>query len=181
MKRVSPVHVERLAAELPTRDLALIETLDRLRVATPSQLQRLHFASGTKAAGARQTWRRLRALTDARVVCVLERRIGGGPRGSSQAVYALDTAGQKLASACGPAGGRRLRRPWTPGSQFLAHALAVTELYVGLRERERSAGATSLPSTPSRCAGGASRASAARPCGSSLTPSSDGVRVNWNT
>jgi hypothetical protein len=137
-ERVSPVHVERLAAELPARDLALIETLDQLRVATPNQLQRLHFASGTKAAGARQTWRRLRALTEARVVTVLERRIGGGPGGSSQAVFALDTAGQRLASACGPAGGRRLRRPWTPGNQFLAHALAVTELYVELRERERS-------------------------------------------
>jgi hypothetical protein len=138
MKRVSAAHVERLAAELPKRDLALVETLDRLRVATPSQLRRLHFAKGTPAANARQTWRRLRALTEARVLCVLERRVGGGPGGSSQAVYALDTAGQRLASVCGPAGGRRLRRPWTPGSQFLAHALAVTELYVGLRERERS-------------------------------------------
>lgn len=140
MKRVTAPHVERLAAELPARDLALIETLDRLRVATPSQLQRLHFAEGTKAANARQTWRRLRALTEARVVCVLERRVGGGPGGSSQAVFALDTAGSRLASACGPAGGRRLRRPWTPGSRFLAHALAVTELYVELRERERSGG-----------------------------------------
>lgn len=137
-KRVSPVHVERLAAELPARDLALVETLDRLRVATPSQLQRLHFTDGTKAANARQTWRRLRALTEARVLTVLERRIGGGPGGSSQAVLALDTAGQRLASACGPAGGRRLRRPWTPGSRFLAHAVAVTELYVELRECERA-------------------------------------------
>ncbi len=138
MKRVSTAHVERLAVELPKRDLALVETLDRLRVATPNQLRRLHFTEGTPAANARQAWRRLRALTEARVLTVLERRIGGGPRGSSEAVYALDTAGQRLASACGPAGGRRLRRPWTPGSQFLAHALAVAELYVGLRERERS-------------------------------------------
>lgn len=138
MKRVTSPYVERLAATLSKRDLAVVETLDRLRVATPSQLQRLHFASGTKAAGARQTWRRLRALTDLRVVTVLERRIGGGPRGSSQAVLALDTAGQRLASASGPAGGRRLRRPWTPGNQFLAHALAVTELYVELCERERA-------------------------------------------
>ena len=138
MKRVTDAYVERLAAELPARDLAVVESLDRLRVATPSQLKRLHFTSGTEAANARQTWRRLRALIEARVITALERRVGGGRGGSSQAVYALDTAGQRLASACGPAGGRRLRRPWTPGRQFLAHALAVTELYVELRERERA-------------------------------------------
>jgi hypothetical protein len=139
-QRVTNAYVERLAVELPERDLALVETLDKLRVATASQLRRLHFTSGTDAANARQVWRRLRALTDLRIVTVLERRIGGGRGGSSQAVFALDTAGQKLASACGPAGGRRLRRPWTPGNQFLAHAVAVTELYAVLCERARAGG-----------------------------------------
>jgi hypothetical protein len=139
-QRVTNAYVERLAAELPERDLALVETLDRFRVATASQLRRLHFTSGTKAANARQVWRRLRALTDLRVVTVLERRIGGGRGGSTQAVFALDVAGQKLGAAAGPAGGRRLRRPWTPGSQFLAHAVAVTELYVVLCERARADG-----------------------------------------
>jgi len=139
-KRVTNAYVERLAAELPERDLALVETLDRFRVATASQLRRLHFTSGTKASNARQVWRRLRTLTDLRVVTVLERRIGGGRGGSSQAVFALDVAGQKLGAACGPAGGRRLRRPWTPGNQFLAHAVAVTELYVVLSERTRAGG-----------------------------------------
>lgn len=139
-QRVTNAYVERLAAELPERDLALVETLDRFRVATASQLRRLHFTSGTEAANARQVWRRLRALQGLRVVTVLERRIGGGRGGSSQAVFALDTAGQKLGAACGPAGGRRLRRPWTPGNQFLAHAVAVTELYVALCERAGTGG-----------------------------------------
>jgi hypothetical protein len=139
-KRVTNAYVERLAAELPERDLALVGTLDQFRVATASQLRRLHFTSGTEAANARQVWRRLRALTDLRVVTVLERRIGGGRGGSTQAIFALDVAGQKLGAACGPAGGRRLRRPWTPGNQFLAHAVAVTELYVVLCERAREGG-----------------------------------------
>lgn len=139
-KRVTNAYVERLAAELPERDLALVETLERFRVATPSQLRRIHFTEGTPAANARQVWRRLRALRDLRVVTVLERRIGGGRGGSSQAIFALDTAGQKLGAAvCGPAGGRRIRRPWTP-SQFLAHAIAVTELYVVASERARAGG-----------------------------------------
>jgi Replication-relaxation len=139
-KRVTNAYVERLAAELSERDLAMVETLDRFRVATPTQLRRLHFTEGTAAANARQVWRRLRALTDLRVLKVLERRIGGGRGGSTEAVLALDTAGQKLGAACGPAGGRRLRRPWTPGNQFLAHSVAVTELYVLLCERAWASG-----------------------------------------
>jgi Replication-relaxation len=139
-KRVTNAYVERLAVELPERDLALVETLDRFRVATPSQLRRLHFTSGTERANARQVWRRLRALQALGVVTVLERRIGGGRGGSTQAVYALDVAGQKLGAACGPAGGRRLRRPWSPGKQFLAHSVAVTELFVVLCERARAGG-----------------------------------------
>jgi hypothetical protein len=137
-QRVTNAYVERLAAELPERDLALVETLERFRVATPSQLRRLHFTSGTEAANARQVWRRLRALRDLRVVTVLERRVGGGRGGSTQAVFALDVAGQKLGAVCGPAGGRRIRRPWTSGNQFLAHAIAVTELYVVASERARA-------------------------------------------
>ncbi len=125
-KRVTNAYVERLAAELPKRDLALVETLDRCRVATPSQLRRLHFTEGTPSANARQIWRRLRALQDLSVVTVLERRVGGGRGGSSQAIYALDSAGSRLGAAAGPAGGRRLRRPWTPGNRFLAHSVAVT-------------------------------------------------------
>jgi hypothetical protein len=139
-QRVTNAYVERLAVELPERDLALVETLDRFRVATASQLRRLHFTSGTEAANARQVWRRLRTLTGLGVVTVLERRVGGGRGGSTEAVFALDVAGQKLGAACGPAGGRRLRRPWTPGNQFLAHAVAVTELYVVLCERARPDG-----------------------------------------
>jgi hypothetical protein len=139
-ERVTNAYVEGLAAELPERDLAMVETLDRFRVATPTQLRRLHFTEGTPAANARQVWRRLRALVDLRVLTVLERRIGGGRGGSTQAVFALDVAGQKLGAVCGPAGGRRLRRPWTPGNRFLAHAVAVTELYVVLCERARGGG-----------------------------------------
>lgn len=136
-QRVTNAYVERLAAELSERDLALVETLDRLRVATATQLRRLHFTNGTEATNARQVWRRLRALQALRIVTVLERRVGGGRGGSSQAIFALDTAGQRLGAVCGPAGGGRLRRPWTQGNQFLAHAIAVTELYVLLTEQAR--------------------------------------------
>lgn len=142
-RRVTGAYVEHLAHSLAPRDLDVVQTLDRLRLATGRQIQRLHFMGGTAAADARQAQRRLRSLTELRVVQLLERSVGGPQGGSSQAVYALDTAGQRLASASGPAGGSRLRRPWTPGQLFLQHTLAVSELYVALREAER-AGSTEL-------------------------------------
>jgi hypothetical protein len=127
-----------LERSLSTRDRAIVCTLDTLRVATTEQLKRLHFADLTELSAARQAPRVLRRLAAERVVCCLERRLGGVRAGSAAAVWALDTAGQKLASACGPAGGPEPRRPWTPGLSFLAHRLAVVDSYVALVEAERA-------------------------------------------
>jgi hypothetical protein len=80
----------------------------------------------------------LRRLQRLRVVTKLEHQVGGVRTGSRSAVWALDVAGQKLASGCGPAGGTRLRRAWTPGLPFLSHRLAVTEVYVELVEVQRT-------------------------------------------
>ena len=135
--RITEAYVDRLAETLSERDLAVVETLDRIRVCTGKQLQRLHFTDGTPRANTRQAQRRLRQLVELRALAVLDRPVGGPAGGSAQAVYALDVAGQRLASVCGPAGGSRIRRPWTPGTPFLRHALAVTELFVGLTEQVR--------------------------------------------
>ncbi|MCA1703789.1 MAG: replication-relaxation family protein, partial [Actinobacteria bacterium] len=74
----------------------------------------------------------LRRLVAWRVLTPFGRRIGGARRGSARAVYALDTAGQRLAreqqAAQRPTA--RVRRPAQVGERFLAHALAVSELYV---------------------------------------------------
>lgn len=135
--RITAAHVARLAGLLGPRDLAVLETLDSVRVATAHQLTRLHFTAGTPQANARQAYRRLAQLVELRVLAELDRRVGGPTGGSTRAVFTLDVAGQRLASACGPAGGSRLRCPWTPGSAFLAHALAVTELLAGVTEEAR--------------------------------------------
>ncbi|MFL5900132.1 MAG: replication-relaxation family protein [Solirubrobacterales bacterium] len=139
-RRVTAAHVARLAETLSARELAVVATLDRVRVATAGQLRRLHFTAGTERANARQAQRRLRVLVERRVLAELDRQIGGTGGGSAQAIYALDVAGQRLGEMLGPAGGRRLRRPWTPGLPFLAHTLDVTELYVRLREWEHGGG-----------------------------------------
>lgn len=139
-KRVTEAHVARLADELTARERDIVTTLDNVRVATAKQLQRLHFTDGSPYSAARKARRTLGRLTTLRVLARLKRRIGGERSGSAGYVYALDVAGQRLASACGPAGGNRIRRPWTPGLAFISHQLAVTELCVRLTERTRAGG-----------------------------------------
>lgn len=136
--QVTEARVAGLQARLTPTEQGLVETLDRVRLATGSQLARLHFTgTGNSQTVARRSRRTLTRLVGLRVLARLDRRIGGVRAGSAGYVYALDVAGQRLASACGPAGGARIRRPWTPAGSFVAHTLAVTELYVRLREAER--------------------------------------------
>lgn len=137
-RRVTEAHVAQVEQTLSPRELAMVETLDRVRLASTKQLQRLHFTAGTELANARQVRRTLARLVQLRVLTRLERRVGGPMSGSSDYPYVLDVTGQRIASACGPAGGVRIRRPWTPGVSFLRHALAVTELYVQLVDAERT-------------------------------------------
>lgn len=142
MKRryFSAARLAQLERSLSHRDQAIIGSLDRLRVATTVQLRRLHFADLTEGSAAKQAPKALRRLEKLGLVCPLERPLGGVRAGSAATVWSLDVGGQKLASVCGPAGGQRTRRPWTPGVSFLTHRLSVTETYVELNEAA-SAGA----------------------------------------
>lgn len=144
---VTARRLTQLEGGLSARDRAIVETLDRLRVATTGHVARVHFADLTSASRARQAPRTLRRLEALRVVRCLDRRLGGIRAGSKAAIWALDTAGQRLASASGPAGGTQPRQPWTPGLAFLAHRLAVSESYVGLVEATRSGPAELLEFT----------------------------------
>jgi len=132
--RVTEAYVAELTHKLAPRELALVADLDRLRLASVKQLERLHFTAESPKANATQARRALASLTELRVVVRLGRRVGGVRAGSQAFVYALDVAGQRLASACGI----RIRRPWTPGLAFIAHGLAVSELYLQLVEASRS-------------------------------------------
>jgi hypothetical protein len=135
--RVTEARLARLSDGLTGRDREIIETLDRLRLASAKQLERLHF-DGSPRSRARSASRVLTRLVEIQVITRLDRQIGGVRSGSAGFVYALGAAGQRLASVTGPAGGRRIRRPWTPGAPFVDHQLAVSELFVRLREAERA-------------------------------------------
>jgi hypothetical protein len=109
---------------------ALLDDVARLNVASGRQLRRLQYRPTDNAR--RMARLDLANLVEHRVLARLERRIGGQRSGSEGFVYALDVAGQRLTS--GP--GAKLRYPWTPGNHHLRHALAVSELYVAIRETE---------------------------------------------
>jgi hypothetical protein len=135
--RLTLDRLEALAAQLSDNDLSIVATLSKLRLATAIQLERLHFREGSALTQARRARRSLERLTGLGVLIRLDRRIGGVRSGSAGFVYALGVAGQRLNGGRGPAGGRRIQRPWTPSIPFVAHILAVTELFVRLIEAER--------------------------------------------
>ncbi len=125
-----------VSRDCSAREWAVLQDLARVRLLTGRHVQRLHLSEGSPLTQARRTRSLLQRMTEAGLLHRLERRIGGVYAGSSGYVYGLSTAGQRLANKRGPAGGVRLRKPWEPSSQFTDHVLAVSELYVQLREAE---------------------------------------------
>jgi hypothetical protein len=132
-----PRKLAQVAAELSRRDWAVLDDLARVRMLTGRQVQRLHVYEGSSLTQARRCRALLQRLHDDGLVHRLERRVGGVRAGSSGFTYGLTAAGQRLTNRRGWAGGQRLRRPWEPSLNFTDHLLAVSELYVELRETER--------------------------------------------
>jgi len=131
-----------IAERLSSRDQAILLDLARVRVLSGVQLTHLHFVELAPGSGERTRRRVLARLADHQLVATLERTIGGARAGSAGHVYTLGIAARRVlplfdsdAYTSGPS--TRTRTPETPGSLFLAHALAVAELYVRLREHER--------------------------------------------
>jgi hypothetical protein len=135
--RTTASRLVRLDASLTTRDRAVLTSLAELRLASTRQLERLHFTASTPMANARACRRLLARLAGEGLVSPLSRRVGGVRAGSAGYVWSLGTAGQRLVTKSGPAGGGTIRRPWTPSLPFVAHRLAITELAVRLHEAER--------------------------------------------
>lgn len=139
--RVRTAHVEWVAERLGGRDRAIMASVDRLRLVSSLQLERLHFAELSEPSRARIRRRVLARLVAWRVLMTLERRIGGVRAGSSGLVYALDSCGQQLVRlSAADKGNANARRAYIPSVALVGHTLAVTELYASLTELSRAAG-----------------------------------------
>jgi len=123
--------VKAIAKGMNKRQWALLVDVGRLGVVSAAQLQRLHYPA--TEVGRRLSRQDLSTLSQLGVLARLDRRIGGVRAGSAGHVIASGVVGQRLLSP----GQRRYRPPWTPQPSYLRHALAVSELYVSLREAER--------------------------------------------
>ena len=108
--RVTAQIADQTRRRLSPTDWTVIETLDRVDIASAGQLRRLHWPDPNQARTAR---RRLSQLTELRVISRLDRRVGGVRAGSDGYVYRLDVAGRRLL------GGSPGRRPHTPGLKFM--------------------------------------------------------------
>jgi hypothetical protein len=139
MSRVSTERLLRLAA-LSTAERRLVEELHRLRLASHAQLTALLLGSASEASPAsraRMARRTLARLTEQRVLARLERRIGGVRAGSAGYCYYLGPVGQRLVAFWAGQGFTRGRFRPEPGSRYVRHRLAVSELYVQARLADR--------------------------------------------
>lgn len=142
-RRDGRVRVAWLAERLSDRDWQIVEAVNRLRLMSGGQLERLCFAALTGHSRAVVRGRVLRRLVDWQVLSLLPRRIGGAARGSSGAAFALGTAGARLCAEREAATEtlQRVRHRSAPTDRSIRHTLAVSELCVGLVEQARIHGA----------------------------------------
>lgn len=146
--RLGQAKLRALEGRLSERDRAVLATVHDLRLATSPQLEVLHFAdAATPLTAARKARRSLQRLTHQGLLRRLERLIGGLHAGSAAYVYALTAAGQRLLTEPGA----RPRRH-EPSLPFVAHTLAIADLYVDLQLRGRQDGIQLLElQTEPRC------------------------------
>ena len=144
VRRVRLSHVEQLVNTLSPRDVAILKTLYQVRIASGSQLERLHFSDLGSRSRQVKRWQVLKRLVEARALMPVERRVGTVAHGSDKLCYVLDSASLRVLRlrANAEAANAPIRRPRIPGERFVNHMLAVTELYVALAELSRLGGLT---------------------------------------
>lgn len=136
---MSAQRVAGLEEHLSDRDIRILEDIERFRLLSTRQLQRLHLPAAplgdhaTVSSATRGTTRVLGRLERLGVIARLERRIGGIAHGSALAVWQLGAAGDRLLRA--RRGERRRRRYEEPGRTFMRHMLAVADTAVSLIEQ----------------------------------------------
>ncbi|WP_229695260.1 replication-relaxation family protein [Streptomyces lacrimifluminis] len=131
-----PARVARLRRRLSPRDRAVLGVLQRVRLASLRQLQRLVVVDGSPRARTRRAQLMMTRLSELGVVTRFSRTIGGIRAGSSGYIYGLSGLGQAVIDTSGPLGGKR-RRVWESKPYFQDHMLEVSDLYVQLVEQHR--------------------------------------------
>ncbi|WP_298209098.1 replication-relaxation family protein [Ferrimicrobium sp.] len=128
-----------LMDKLTDRDYAILGDVERFRLLSTKQIQRLHFDAchPTPAASARACNRLLHRLREAHVLKSLDRRIGGVRAGSAGFIWYIGPAGERLLANQNRRKSQNRRNYREPSRHFVEHTLAVSELAVTTIEAER--------------------------------------------
>jgi len=133
-------HLGALYDRLTERDHALLQDVEKYRLLTAKQIQRLHFdhTHPTALAAARACNRTLTRLRQAGILRALQRQIGGVRAGSAGFVWYLGPVGERILKLITPAEAHRGRRNYRePSRHFVEHTLAIAELAVQTIEAGR--------------------------------------------
>jgi hypothetical protein len=111
-----------------------------VRLLTGAHLDRLlGRPDTTPQTTARERRRIMTRLHDLGLVTTLERRIGGTRAGSAGHIYTLTPTGHRVtATLTGQPCPSHVKKPATPGTLFLAHTLAISDIYVQLIDASRN-------------------------------------------
>lgn len=136
---MKPTSVSTLDGHLSDRDIRVLEDLERFRLLTTRQLQRLHFPAAplgqhaTTSSATRGTTRVLGRLEQLGAITRLDRRVGGIKHGSALTIWQLGSAGDRYLRA---RRGDPIRRRYDePGLTFVEHQLAVADVAVSVIEQ----------------------------------------------
>ena len=128
-----------LASRLSERDQATVRDVVRLRFLTAGQLARLHFAAIPQPlTRVRRVQRTLGRLVEHGLLLRCQRRVGGVRAGSASYTYSATAEATRLVGYLSGQGIPRARAVHEPGTTFVDHSVACSELYVRLIEAERA-------------------------------------------
>ena len=132
--RLSKKRLEEYDRIFSEQDKSILRSLRKLRYLTANQVQRLHYIDNASLNAAQRATRRVMSkLQGYGVVESLGRRIGGVRAGSNSFVWTLTEAGVHLLHINDPEFSFR-KRGFEPSLNFLKHTLAVSEVYIQLKE-----------------------------------------------
>jgi hypothetical protein len=140
VRRLDTAGLLALGEKLGEAERALLVVVGRLRLMSHAQLAallRLNEIDGNTTSpisAARHARRVLQRLTELGLLARLDRRIGGQRAGSSGYCYYAGPAGQRLLAYWQGQGLVRGRYRPDPALRYMSHRLAVSQIYVDLRQ-----------------------------------------------
>lgn len=139
MSRHENDQVSRFIASLTDRQRTVLTAVAELRYVSTDQAARLLFGGTdtTEATASRLARRELARLRDNGGLIQLKHRAGYRRESTRAHVYGIGPLGRRALEAMSGQGIPRGRTYQEPGGSFIEHTLAVTEIYVRVKEAER--------------------------------------------